>query len=266
MPFYRNAVLLVQQTRRVKGTARRLDGATLHNTTSSPPNPDDTYRRDVSYDLHEGKDSVEHSWEGVGVQKVHLTDVHQTALEEAMGDITDALDTLESDPGHARWDAMYSDVSSLLDTFLLQHAEVRARLPEEALQGFDYWYRPRVREVYNWFQVVVAKRRGYVGSGSEGGGEGGDAIELVSNPSIGVSTNLPPPLSAAELSVLERRVEEGGGNEGVTNLDMYRVWRARGRPAQFAEGGGGGGVADVLPGYTSRLQRLRRKEAAEKKE
>eukprot|EP01064_Diplonema_japonicum_P006885 TRINITY_DN14704_c0_g1_i1.p1 TRINITY_DN14704_c0_g1~~TRINITY_DN14704_c0_g1_i1.p1 ORF type:complete len:184 (+),score=22.74 TRINITY_DN14704_c0_g1_i1:69-554(+) len=128
--------------------------------------------------------------------------VTRSKLEARLGEITDSLDGLEYEPGAKAWLEKYEKTARLYESFLISSEEERRRHSDANRQKLDYWFRPRIREVDNWFGIVVAKR----------------ADHLQQNPTTSSTdsnnNNNSPAITTPSL----------------TNTDVYRMWRAKGRP------------------------------------
>ncbi|KAJ9455065.1 hypothetical protein DIPPA_31279 [Diplonema papillatum] len=157
-----------------------------------------------------------------GVLKTQAT-VLRARLDHELGDVTDLLDDLEYDAAQKGWDAKYASAVQKLEAFLQLHADERRALGGVPGQRFDFWFRPRIREVRNWLYVVADKRSQYLNTRER-------LLLLVDdqNGSMpGSSSDLVPTLQDDIHSLREAANTK---LHTLANDDMYKLWRAEGRP------------------------------------
>ena len=141
-------------------------------------------------------------------------------LENQFGDLGDVLDELERSSELPNWDEKYEGASQLFNNVITSHNTIRDDYDNKDKRYFDHWYRPRIREMQNWFWMVEVKRAQYLSRNSPGN---------VSK------SEITPTVDSSDLSKL-------------TSSDIYQLWRQKGRPIpKFGEDSQG--VPLDLPGY-----------------
>ena len=253
-----------QARRAARGSAGRLDGGGGGSVEAAPRGVWEQAHHLRGGDPDDEQVRAEAVWQGGGAEHHrHGVDrgaaAERRALDEALGAVTDALDALEHDVAAAeeegegaaarRWEERLAEAAALFQAFLHRHAAARASANPLDQPAFDYWFRPRVAETKNWFGVVCARRseRRAAAAAAPASVPATTSMADYSDPACAP----PPSLSGDDAARLEARA--AADLASLDGVDVYRLWRARGRPCAAH---GGAGNLD-LPGYAPRHRQRR---------